>query len=91
MSDSDKEKSEQEKMAEEWAAALSGEDSGTDGDTGGSDSLSDDDHLADEWAAALAEDEQKQVKKEKEQGYFAQIAKEADFKYLKKLETILSL
>lgn len=82
MSDSDKEKSEQEKMAEEWAAALAGDDSDTNGNTGGSDSSSDDDHLAEEWAAALADDEQKQVKKEKEQGYFAQVAKEADFKDL---------
>ena len=82
MSDSDQEKSEQDKLAEEWAAALAGDDSGTEADPGGLGSLSDDDSLAEEWAAALADDEQKQVKKEKEQGYFAQVAKEADFKDL---------
>ena len=82
MSDSDQEKSEQDKLAEEWAAALAGDDSGTEADTGGLGSLSDDDSLAEEWAAALADDEQMQVKKEKEQGYFAQVAKEADFKDL---------
>lgn len=81
MSDSDQKKSEQDKLAEEWAAALAGEDSGTT-DSNDLSTLSDDDRLAEEWAAALADDEQKQVKKEKEQGYYAQVAKEADFKDL---------
>ncbi len=81
MSDADQEKSEQDKLAEEWAAALAKEDSGEDAELNDSAS-SDDDRLAEEWAAALADDEQKQLKKEKEQEYYAKTAKEADFKDL---------
>lgn len=80
----DQEKSEQDLMAEEWAAALAAQEEGSEAqDTGGAQgAASDDDKLADEWAAALASDEQAQVKKEKEQGYFAQVAKDASFKNL---------
>lgn len=88
MSDTDQEKSEQDLMAEEWAAALAAQeegeaaDAGAAPDAGGDAAVSDDERLAAEWAAELASDEQAQVKKEKEQGYFSQVAKEASFKNL---------
>lgn len=85
MSDDD-----QDKLAEEWAAALeSQEEGGVDVDdimagatasdtTGGG--TAEDDKLAEEWAAALASDEQEALKKEKEQSFFTQTAQEAKFK-----------
>lgn len=76
----------QDKLAEEWAAALEAQEdneAGADGAaTGAADSaaeVTDDDKLADEWAAALASDEQEQLKKEKEQTFFAQTAQDAKF------------
>lgn len=72
----------QDKLAAEWAAALEGDDDAGDAavDIGAEDgAMSEDDALAAEWAAALASDEQEQVKKEKEQTFFAQTAKDAKF------------
>ena len=60
---------EQDKLAEEWAAALEAQEetetAETPGDAGGE--AVDNDKLAEEWAAALAGDEQDDLKKEKEQ------------------------
>ena len=86
MSDDD-----QDKLAEEWAAALeSQEEGGVDvddimagavaADAAGAGGSADDDKLAEEWAAALASDEQEALKKEKEQAFFTQTAQEAKFK-----------
>lgn len=63
------------------AAAPAGAPAGAqkNGKAGG---MSDDERLAAEWAAALASDEQDQVKKEKEQAFFASAAREATFKDL---------
>ena len=75
----------QDKLAEEWAAALEaqGEEetaSGQSGSAADATDATDDDKLAEEWAAALASDEQASLKKEKEQTFFAQTAQEAKFK-----------
>ena len=73
---------EQDKLAEEWAAALEAQEE-PEAETGGEDSGGadvDNDKLAEEWAAALAGDEQQDLKKEKEQDFFSQVAKEAKFK-----------
>ncbi len=77
----------QDQLAAEWAAALA-EDGlveegapsvgGKRGGKGGGK----DDLLAAEWAAALADDEQDKMKKEKEQGFFSQQARDASFKDL---------
>ncbi len=74
---------EQDKLAEEWAAALEAQDEveaapAPEADAGGGDV--DNDKLAEEWAAALAGDEQDELKKEKEQEFFTQVAKEAKFR-----------
>ena len=70
---------EQDKLAEEWAAALEAqEDTEAPAEAGGE--AADNDKLAEEWAAALAGDEQQDLKKEKEQDFFSQVAKEAKFK-----------
>ncbi|MGJ3523938.1 flagellar motor switch protein FliN [Nitratidesulfovibrio sp. D1] len=79
----------QDLLAAQWAAALEDEDGGDDAPAsapasapagaGGGD---DDARLAEEWAKALASEEQTQLKKEKEQGFFAQAAREAKFKDL---------
>ena len=73
---------EQDKLAEEWAAALEAqeetENAEAAGDAGGE--AVDNDKLAEEWAAALAGDEQDDLKKEKEQNFFSQVATEAKFK-----------
>ena len=73
---------EQDKLAEEWAAALEAqeetENAEAAGDAGGG--AVDNDKLAEEWAAALAGDEQDDLKKEKEQNFFSQVATEAKFK-----------
>ncbi len=74
---------EQDKLAEEWAAALEAQESEetADGAAEGADAAAaDNDKLAEEWAAALAGDEQQDLKKEKEQDFFSQVAKEAKFK-----------
>ncbi|KAB1438994.1 flagellar motor switch protein FliN [Pseudodesulfovibrio senegalensis] len=76
----------QDKLAEEWAAALGGdEDEGSDpvedtmadmaADAGGGS----DEALADEWAAALADTEQEEVRDEKEQQFLATQAHTAEF------------
>ena len=73
---------EQDKLAEEWAAALEAQEEealAADNAAQPADASSDNDKLAEEWAAALAADEQDEVKKEKEQSLFAQSAKEAVF------------
>ncbi|MFV0421013.1 flagellar motor switch protein FliN [Oleidesulfovibrio sp.] len=71
----------QDALAAQWAAALEEQESEEDGgaDAGGS---SAEDQLAAEWAAALASDEQDQLKKEKEQGFFASAARDMEFKDL---------
>lgn len=72
----------QDLLAEQWAAALEGqeEEETASADAGGGES--DDEKLAAEWAAALASDEQDQVQKEKEQSFFANAAQDASFKDL---------
>ena len=73
---------EQDKLAEEWAAALEAQEE-PEAETGGGDAGGgdvDNDKLAEEWAAALAGDEQQDLKKEKEQDFFSQVATEAKFK-----------
>ncbi|WP_147819117.1 flagellar motor switch protein FliN [Salidesulfovibrio onnuriiensis] len=78
---------EQDKLAEEWAAALGGDEDGgdvadddmaamaADADTG----ASADEALADEWAAALADTEADDVRDEKEQAFLATQAHPAQF------------
>ncbi len=77
----------QDELAAQWAAALeTQEDGGADpfeaatAAAGGGGK--DDEKLAAEWAAALASDEQDQVKKEKEQSFYASAARDATFKDL---------
>lgn len=81
--------SDQDLLAEQWAAALSEQegiefDADDDlaepgsGDIGGGG----DEALAEEWAQALADEEGDQIKKEKEQEFLSQKAREADFKDL---------
>lgn len=65
-------KEDQDALAAEWAAALGQQE----GEEGGRNNGK----LADEWAAALAEDEQKAVKREKEQQGLAAQANVASFK-----------
>lgn len=74
----------QDKLAAEWAAALEADDEGEDlfdavTAAASPAPVQGDDKLADEWAAALASDEQTQLKKEKEQTFYSQAAKVADF------------
>ena len=73
---------EQDKLAEEWAAALEAQEDSETADAGGAagGDAADNDKLAEEWAAALAGDEQDDLKKEKEQSFFSQVATEAKFK-----------
>ena len=71
---------EQDKLAEEWAAALEAQESEETADGADGADAADNDKLAEEWAAALAGDEQQDLKKEKEQDFFSQVAKEAKFK-----------
>lgn len=76
----------QDKLAEEWAAALEAQEGEEDAQAAADAAIGaaasaggDDDKLAEEWAAALAADEQEQLKKEKEQSFFSQTAQEAKF------------
>ncbi|WP_045215946.1 flagellar motor switch protein FliN [Desulfonatronovibrio magnus] len=84
MSQEDKNDAEdQDKLAEEWAAALAegGDDEGD--ENGASDSTSDasdDQALADEWAAALASEEEDNIKEENKQKSLAAESKEPQFK-----------
>ena len=57
---------EQDKLAEEWAAALEAQEETENVEAAGGEPV-DNDKLAEEWAAALAGDEQDDLKKEKEQ------------------------
>ncbi|AGW12778.1 flagellar motor switch protein FliN [Megalodesulfovibrio gigas] len=77
----------QDKLAEEWAAALADQDNpGLDDDPmdmlGGKGAMSSDNALAEEWARALAEDEGDRVKKSRDQDKLSRQAKKADFKDL---------
>jgi flagellar motor switch protein FliN/FliY len=70
----------QDALAAQWAAALEeqeGDDSGGGGGAGAGE-----EQLAAEWAAALANEEQDQLKKEKEQGFYASAARDMEFKDL---------
>lgn len=67
----------QDKLAEEWAKALSDEPEEETVETSG-----DDGALADEWAAALADQEETDLKKEKEQDYLSSKSRKAEFKDL---------
>ena len=83
----------QDKLADEWAAALSDQDEDS-GDAGaqapGSDDLapaangggSGSDDLADEWAKALASEEEQNIKAEKRQEFLSSKSKNAEFKDL---------
>lgn len=85
---------EQDKLAEEWAAALAGDDDADAAETPDAEApeaaapdadaadAPDDQALADEWAAALAEDEQDDIKKEKEQDFLSSQMHTAEFKDL---------
>ena len=70
----------QDALAAEWAAALEQQESEDAPSAAGA--KSNDDKLAEEWASALAADEQKAVKKEKEQSTLAAQASTAMFKDL---------
>ncbi|MCA1944411.1 MAG: flagellar motor switch protein FliN [Desulfovibrio sp.] len=77
----------QDKLAEEWAAALAEqEETGLDDEPmdmlGGKAGMSSDDALAEEWARALAEDEGDRVKKDREQDKLSRQARKAEFKDL---------
>lgn len=65
----------QDALAAEWASALEGQ--GEEASGGGQ---SEDERLAAEWAASLADDEQKAVKREKEQRTLAAQASHMEFK-----------
>ncbi|EPR44028.1 flagellar motor switch protein FliN [Desulfovibrio sp. X2] len=68
----------QDKLAEEWASALAGEESeDAAGAPGGGE-----EGMADEWAAALADQEEQGLRKEKEQDYLSSKSRKAEFKDL---------
>ena len=70
----------QDKLAEEWAAALSEQEE--DQESPESADGEGEAALADEWASALASQEEESLKKEKEQDYFRSQTKSAEFKDL---------
>ncbi|MCA1743194.1 MAG: flagellar motor switch protein FliN [Desulfonatronovibrio sp.] len=75
----------QDKLAEEWAAALSDQDDSEDNEDSkdqDGDSPEDDEALADEWAAALAAEEEDKIVDEKNQNSLAAESKEPEFKDL---------
>lgn len=81
----------QDALAAEWAAALEDQADAPPAEPAPANAqapadnpaeMSDTDRLAAEWAASLAEDEQTEVKKEKEQVAFASQSKVAEFKDL---------
>lgn len=79
------ENEDQDKLAEEWAAALSDQDDSEDNEEPedqDADSPEDDEALADEWAAALAAEEEDKLVDEKKQKSIAAESKEPDFKDL---------
>ncbi|MBA4357318.1 MAG: flagellar motor switch protein FliN, partial [Desulfovibrio sp.] len=67
----------QDKLAEEWANALTQDESADPGASGGD---SPEDALADEWAKALATQEVDGVKKEKDQAYLRTQTHEPEFR-----------
>ena len=75
----------QDKLAEEWAAALAGEDEpddqASDADEGQDDQdIQDDQALADQWAAALASEEEDGIRDEKKEKSMTAEAQEPQFK-----------
>ncbi len=84
----------QDKLAEEWAKALEEMDQAGDGDERASapdaaasetavpDAAGSQEDLADEWAKALAAEEEKQLKKERQQRSLASQTQDAKFKKL---------
>lgn len=74
----------QDKLAEEWAAALSEQEDESPEQEGQGESseAKDEQSMADEWAKALAEEEENKVKKEKKQESLASQTQEAQFKDL---------
>lgn len=76
----------QDKLAAEWAAALNeGAEGGAETPSaGGGGGKPDDDALAAEWAAALADQEEDEIKKEKEQAFLKTKTKEHELKDLTK-------
>ncbi len=77
----------QDKLAEEWAAALGGDEDIENADNGDMAAMAadaeasegSDEALADEWAAALADSEADDVRDEKEQAFLATQAHPAQF------------
>ena len=87
MADEEKqEMTEQDKLAEEWAAALGEENTAPSDESqeeGGDDaSSSEQDALADEWAKALTAEEEEKIKKEEQQKSLAAQTQEPQFKDL---------
>ncbi|MFP4083510.1 MAG: flagellar motor switch protein FliN [Desulfonatronovibrio sp.] len=76
----------QDKLAEEWAAALADQDEPDDSNEQDQDKSApdeepaDDQALADEWAAALASEEEESIKDEKKEKSMGAEAKEPQFK-----------
>ncbi|MBT8763638.1 flagellar motor switch protein FliN [Desulfohalobiaceae bacterium Ax17] len=80
-----KEMTDQEKLAEEWAAALGEENidlAGEDQEAGEETSSSEQEDLAEEWAKALASEEEEKIKDEEKRKSLAAQSKEAQFKDL---------
>ncbi len=89
MSQEDKrEMEDQDKLAEEWAAALADQEEPEEGESGSQPTpdtesakdAQDDEALADEWAAALAAEEEEKLRDEKAQKTQAAQSKEPQFK-----------
>lgn len=76
----------QDKLAEEWASALSDQDEGSEQgaaqDFTPADKGAGDEGLASEWAQALADEEEKNIKAEKRQEFLSSKSKVAEFKDL---------
>lgn len=70
----------QDKLAQEWADALMDGGDVPDPSEAAADTPPDDEALADEWAAALADQEQDEVRNEKEQAFLATQTKDAEFR-----------
>ena len=83
MNAEDNSKQDQDKLAEEWAAALAeqdNQDQGDDGEeTGPQSSGQTQDDLADEWAKALAEEEESKMKAETKKSSQAARPQDVDF------------
>ena len=72
----------QDKLAEEWASALSDQDEGGEQDFAPADKGSADEGLASDWAQALADEEEKNIKAEKRQEFLSSKSQVAEFKDL---------